>query len=145
MYPPRTKNPSLDLKIKIHSLNNLVLTEGNLGKLLDLGILLLDEDLDDVLDGEEADDLAARLVDEGQVADGPAEHLVHAGLDGVIGRSGDEVGGRRHHLLDRGLLGFLPQEGKLGDVIALADDAGEVAWSTRTKYRSSVQVGGNPR
>jgi len=107
------------------NLNNLILAEGELGKLLDLSILLLDEDLNNVLDGKEADDLAARLVDEGEMADGPGEHLVHAGIDGIVGRAGDEVGSRRHHLLDRGVLGLLPEEGKLGDVVAFADDAGE--------------------
>jgi len=96
--------------------------KGKVGQNLDGLLLMLYHGLDQILDGEDADDLAV-IVQQGEVTDVLREHLLHASIDGIVRGGRDEVGGLGGDLLDERFLGIAAEEGHLVHVIPLRDDA----------------------
>ena len=96
--------------------------KGKVGQDPDGLLLMLHRGLDQILDGEDADDLAF-VVQQGEVADVLREHLLHAAVDGVVRGGRDEVGGLGGDLLNFGFLGIAAEEGHLVHVVPLRDDA----------------------
>ena len=92
--------------------------EGKVGQNLDGFLLMLNDRLDQILDGKDTHDLAI-VVQQGQVADILGQHLLHASVDGIVRGGRDEVGTLGGNFLDEGFPGLPAEEGHLVDVVAL--------------------------
>ena len=101
--------------------------EGKVGQNLDGFLLMLNDCLDQILDGKDTHDLAI-VVQQGQVADILGQHLLHASVDGIVRGGRDEVGTLGGNFLDEGFPGLPAEEGHLVDVVALRDDTRDVTW-----------------
>ena len=83
-------------------------TEGKVGQNLDGFLLMLNDRLDQILGGKDANDLAI-IVQQGQMADILGQHLLHTFVDGIVRGGRDEVGAFGGNFLDERFLG-LPTE-----------------------------------
>ena len=107
-------------------------TEGKVGQNLDGFLLMLNDRLDQILDGKNANDLAI-IVQQGQMADVLGQHLLHTSVDGIVRGGRDEVGALGGNFLDEGFLGLPAEEGHLVDVVALRDYTRDVTWGIWAK------------
>lgn len=67
------------------------------------------------------------LFEQGKVTNIFHQHFGHAGRDGLIGRSGDEVGALCGDFFHFHFFGGFAEKGDFADVVALADDSGDVS------------------
>ena len=98
------------------------LSERKVGQNLDGFFLFANNGLDKILDGDHALDVLA-LVDNGQVTNSLAHHLLHAGLYGLVGPCCDNFGSQGSNLLHWRLFGRSAEQGNFGDVVTFRDNA----------------------
>lgn len=99
--------------------------EGKVGQNLDGFLLMLNNRLDQILDGEDTNDLAI-IVQQGQMADVFGQHLLHTSVDGIVRGGRDEVGALGGNFFDESFLGLPTEEGHLVDVVALRNNPRDV-------------------
>ena len=82
-----------------------------------------DDPLDQVADGDDAEDAVA--LEHGEMAEVVLGHQAHALVHGLVG--GDELDRGGHDLADVGFAGVVAEEDALAGVVALGEDADELA------------------